>query len=82
MSTTESGAGSKGEGDERGEDASVDGVLAAVLLGLTLGGGRRGLYLLLGEEDSSSRCCGGGGAAGGRQVGEVRLGEDEVETEC
>lgn len=81
MSTTESGAGSKGDEDERGEDASVVGVLAAVLLGLRLGGGRRGLSLLLGEEDSS-RCCDGGGAAGGGQVREVRLGEDEVETEC
>jgi hypothetical protein len=84
VSTRESGAGPNGEDDERGEEASVVGVLAAVLLGLMLGGGRRGLSCwLLGEEDKdSSRCGGGCGAAGGGQVREVRLGEDEVETEC
>lgn len=72
----ESGADSSGE-DERGEKASVVGVLAVVLLGLMLGGGRRGVSLLLGEDNSR---CGGGAAAGG-QVRELRLGEDEVETE-
>lgn len=72
-------AGSSGE-DERGEEASVVGVLAAVLLGLTLGGGRRRLPWLVAED--RDRCGGGCGAAGGGQVREVRLGEDEVETEC
>lgn len=71
-------AGSSGE-DERGEEASVVGVLAAVLLGLTLGGGRRGWPWLLAEDRDRSGV--GGGAAGGGQVREVRLGEDEVGAE-
>jgi hypothetical protein len=78
VSTAESGTGSNGEDDEGGEEASVVGVLAAVLLGLMLGGGRRGLSWV--GEDSSR--CGGGCAAEVGLVREVRLGEDEVEIEC
>lgn len=73
-------AGSSGE-VERGEEASVVGVLAAVLLGLTLGGGRRGWPWLLAEDRDRSGVGVCGGAAGGGQVREVRLGEDEVGAE-